>query len=163
MIKKSSLIVSLGLLMAGTAASPVHGFIDPLGRHPQSIFDDAFWRDFEHSFQDRFSNFGASASVAKDKIVLTYDIPGLSSKDILVDVENGHTLVIKGEKKEKADEKDKSKETQYRSSRSFYRSMTLPKDAEPAKISAEVKDGVLTVVIPRKPSLPETIHRVVVK
>ena len=162
MIKKSSLIVSLGLLMAGAVPAHSHGFFDPSSRR-YHVFDDAFWRDFEQSFEDRFSAFGSSASIEKDKNIFTYDIPGLSSKDVAVSVENGNTLVIKGEKKEKVDEKEKGKETHYRSSRSFYKSMTLPKDAEPAKISAEVKDGVLTVIVPRKAVPSETTHKVHVK
>jgi HSP20 family protein len=162
MIKKSSLILGLGLLMAGTALTSAHA-LEPTGRHPQTLFSDAFWHDFEQSFENRFSNFGSSASVEKDKITLTYDVPGLSSKDVTVMVENSHTLLIKGEKKEKVDEKEKGKEVHYRSARSFHKSMTLPKDAEFAKISAEVKDGVLTVIIPRKPLPPETTHKVVVK
>jgi len=158
MIKKSSLIVSLSLLMAGAVPAHSHGFFDRSSRR-YHVFDDAFWRDFEQSFEDRFSAFGSSASIEKDKNIFTYDIPGLSSKDVAVSVENGNTLVIKGEKKEKVDEK----EPHYRSSRSFYKSMTLPKDAEPAKISAEVKDGVLTVIVPRKAVPSETTHKVHVK
>ncbi len=159
---KKSLVFSVGLLMAGTNFTSAHGFTDPFGRR-YGLLDDGFWRHLEQSMEDRFAQFGSSASIEKDKIVLSYDVPGLSSKDVTVNVDNGHMLVIKGEKKEKADEKDKTKEVHYHSSRSFYRSMTLPKDAEVAKINAEVKDGILTITIPRKPLPPETTHKVHVK
>lgn len=41
-----------------------------------------------------------------------------------------------------------------RSYQKFSRSFTLPEDVEAEKVSAEVKNGVLTVTMPRK-ALPE--------
>jgi HSP20 family molecular chaperone IbpA len=41
--------------------------------------------------------------------------------------------------------------------------MILPQNADVAKISAEVENGVLTVVIPRKPLPPQITHKITVK
>ena len=69
--------------------------------------------------------------------------------DITVDVKDG-ILTLKGEKKSLT---EKSGETWYFSERqfgSFSRAFRLPQDAESAKVSAALKDGVLTVHIPKK-------------
>jgi HSP20 family protein len=162
MIKKSSLILGLGLLMAGIF-NPAQGFIDPFGRRHQGIFDDAFWHELEQGLENRWASLGSSASIKEDKITLSYDIPGLSKKEISVNVESGNRLVIKGSKQEKIDEKEKGKEAHYRSVRSIYKEMILPQNADVAKISAEVENGVLTVVIPRKPLPPQITHKITVK
>ena len=63
-------------------------------------------------------------------------------------------LTIKGERKEEIDQKDEK--THYhryeRSFGSFARSFRLPPDTDSSKISADHKDGCLTVTIPKTPT-----------
>lgn len=160
MKKKIGFIVGVGLLLTciatlGEAGRGLYG-------RKNSLFDDVFFRDLEQAMEERGS-FGETASIDKDKITLSYDVPGLSSKDVTVSVEGNNLLVIKGEKKEKKETKKKEEESFYRASRSFSRALTLPQDAEITKITAEVKDGVLEVIIPRKPQELKAIHKVTVK
>ena len=64
-------------------------------------------------------------------------------------VENG-VVQLTGEKKTSREEKG---ETWYFSERkfgSFSRSFRLPDDADEAGVKAEMKDGVLTVVVPKR-------------
>lgn len=82
------------------------------------------------------------------QLIVEAHLPNFSDKDIDVHVD-GNALVISAEKHEQ--EKDKSKKYVVReSSSSFYRRIQLPKVADTDKIEGDMKEGVLTVVIPFK-------------
>lgn len=115
----------------------------------------SFWP----SMFDPLRNFGtrladwlapaAEASEKDDAYRISLELPGVSEDDINVTCADG-TLTIKGEKKTVREDKG---ETWYFSERqfgAFSRSFRLPGDAKTDGISATVKDGVLTVTVPRK-------------
>lgn len=74
------------------------------------------------------------------------ELPEIAKDDIKITIENG-SLVIRGERKFEKEENDKKYHRIERSYGSFYRSFTLPEDADPKQVSAEVKDGVLQIEI----------------
>ena len=76
--------------------------------------------------------------------LLKAELPELRKEDVKVSVENG-VLTLSGERKLAKEEKDKKYHRLERAYGSFLRSFSLPDDAEPAKVSAEFKDGVLKV------------------
>jgi HSP20 family protein len=84
------------------------------------------------------------------RIVL--DLPGIDKDKINVKVE-GNVLTVSGERNVSNEEtKDQEGRTVYKSQRSFgsfLRTFPLPADADTARLTAESKNGVLTVVIPR--------------
>lgn len=82
-----------------------------------------------------------------EHFVLSVDLPGFKKDEVSIEVDNG-VLTLKGERIRET--KDKSK-THYvgRSYGKFSRSFTLPERAKVDQISAEQKDGVLTVTIPK--------------
>ena len=162
-MKKSTFLIGFGLLLTQIPFSQAVSFWDPWERKSSNIFDDSFLKDFEKTMEDRLSMMGSSTIINEDKITLTFDIPGLSKADVTVSIEQENVLVIKGEKKKICDKKDKEGESHYKSTRSFYKSMTLPKNAEIKKITAEVKDGVLTIIIPKSPASSEAVHTVSVQ
>ncbi|WP_298727313.1 Hsp20/alpha crystallin family protein [uncultured Ferrovibrio sp.] len=86
---------------------------------------------------------------AKTEYQLDAELPGIPAKDVQVSVANG-VLTLKGEKKAEKEEKDKNYIRVERSYGRFERSFSLPADADEAKITASSKDGVLTIVIPKK-------------
>lgn len=73
-------------------------------------------------------------------------LPNFDQKDIDINVDKG-TLVIRGERHEQEEDKDK-KYIVRESSSSFYRSVRLPEAADEEHIKASMKDGVLSVVVP---------------
>ena len=80
------------------------------------------------------------------------DIPGVDAKDIEVHMENG-MLTIKGEREsEKKEEKEGYKRVE-RSYGSFYRRFSMPDTANPDKIAAKSKNGVLEITIPKHEKL----------
>jgi len=72
------------------------------------------------------------------------ELPEVMKEDVRVTAVEG-TLTILGERKFEKEEKGRKYHRVERAYGSFGRSFSLPEDASPAKVSAEFKDGVLTV------------------
>lgn len=72
------------------------------------------------------------------------ELPEVKKEDVKVTAEEG-TLTITGERKFEKEEKGKKYHRVERAYGSFVRNFSLPDDASPAKVTAEFKDGVLTV------------------
>jgi len=91
------------------------------------------------------------------ELVLKAELPEMTREDIDITVENG-TLTLKGEKKLTADVKDEQFHHMERRYGTFSRSFSLPQAVDVAKVSAEYKNGVLTVKLPlREESRPRQI------
>ena len=82
---------------------------------------------------------------------ITADLPGLQKKNIEVTVVNGN-LIIKGEKQDQKEEKKADYYLRERLFGSFERSFRIPEDVDTDKIEASFKKGVLTVILPKKPT-----------
>jgi HSP20 family protein len=72
------------------------------------------------------------------------ELPEVKKEDVKVTAEEG-TLTIMGERKFEKEQKNKKYHRVERAYGRFGRSFSIPDDASPAKVSAEFKDGVLTV------------------
>ncbi len=95
----------------------------------------------------------SEASISDNAYTIAVELPGVDEKDIDLIVDNG-VVTVKGEKKTEKEEKG---ETWYFSERqygSFSRSFRMPPDANEAGVSADLKDGVLTITVPK--TSPET-------
>ena len=86
---------------------------------------------------------------ASDKIVITAEIPGLSDKDVKVSIEQD-VLSIAGERRVEIP-KGYSMHRQERGDFKFVRSIAMPCKVEAEKASATVRNGVLTVALPKVP------------
>lgn len=76
------------------------------------------------------------------------ELPGVNKDDVALNVEN-RVLTLRGERREKKEEKDKKFHRVESTYGSFMRSFTLPEDADGDKVAADYKDGLLSVRIPR--------------
>ncbi len=76
------------------------------------------------------------------------EIPDMKKEEIKLNVHDD-VLTISGERKYEKEEKGKKYHRIERAYGSFVRSFTLPEDADGTKISAEYKDGVLKVHLPK--------------
>lgn len=79
------------------------------------------------------------------------ELPEVKKDDVRVTVENG-ILNISGERKVEKEEKDKKYHRIERAYGRFERSFTLPEGADGTKITAEFKEGVLKVHLPKAES-----------
>ena len=84
-----------------------------------------------------------------DKITVKAEIPGMEAKDIEISMV-GDTLTIKGEKKAEREEKEENYHMVERSYGTFCRAMKLPAPVDPDKVEATYKNGLLTMVLPKK-------------
>lgn len=76
------------------------------------------------------------------------ELPDVGSADVKVVVRDG-VLTIRGERKQEAKTEGKKYHLVERSYGSFQRSFALPKDANGEKVTAEFKNGILYVTVPR--------------
>jgi HSP20 family protein len=94
---------------------------------------------------DRHVNPAVDIMESGDDFRISFDLPGIDREDIDVSIA-GNVLTVKGEKKaDKKNEKSKVYRTESWSG-SFQRTLSLPESIDPEKVSAEMKNGVLTIV-----------------
>ena len=84
------------------------------------------------------------------EIVVEAEIPGLNEKDISVEVKE-NVLTISGERKKETEAKEDRFHRIERTYGRFQRSFTLPDTVETGKVKAKVRNGVLTVRLPKAP------------
>jgi HSP20 family protein len=82
------------------------------------------------------------------RYVLRADLPGLSDKDVSIELDN-NVLTVSGQRKSEHDERKDGYYRIERASGSFSRSLTLPEGVDPKDIQAQFDNGVLEVVIPK--------------
>ncbi len=91
-------------------------------------------------------------------LILRAELPGMNEKDIALKLD-GNVLTLSGEKKFENEEKSDNYRKIERSYGSFSRSFTLPETADREKVSADYKNGVLTVTVPLKAEAkPREVH-----
>jgi len=85
---------------------------------------------------------------SKDEVVLKAELPGLSSGDVELNIENG-VLTISGEKKQERAEGEEGTEYHLVERRygRFERRFSLPRSVDPEKVKAEFNDGVLSIAL----------------
>jgi HSP20 family protein len=96
------------------------------------------------------------------EIVVETELPGLDEKDISVTVENG-ILTIQGEKKLDYDEEKENYHVMERRYGSFQRSLRLPDVVDDNNINARFDNGVLKVMLPKRPELAREQRKIEIK
>lgn len=127
-----------------------------------NVFEDSWNRFFDPFFDDIPVAKRTSPSIDIDendnRYSLEVELPGLTEKDVEVKVE-GNLLTLSSKKIEEKEEKKKDYVLKERRSYNFSRSFVLPENVEPDKISAEFKNGLLLIDVPKaekaKPKLLE--------
>ncbi|MBI2567025.1 MAG: Hsp20/alpha crystallin family protein [Candidatus Schekmanbacteria bacterium] len=122
--------------------------LQTLQQRLNSMFGESFpTLDFEGPLTGAWSP-AVDIHETKDAVVLTAELPGLSRDDLKINIE-GRTLSISGEKKL---DKETRRENYHRIERrygSFTRSFTLPANVDTGAIAANLKDGMLTLRLPK--------------
>jgi HSP20 family protein len=93
----------------------------------------------------------ADASATGEAYVINVELPGVEAGNVDVSVHD-HMLTLKGEKRSEHEDKGKTYFFSERRYGSFQRSFRLPPDVVEDEISADFKDGVLTLRIPKQSS-----------
>jgi HSP20 family protein len=79
---------------------------------------------------------------------ISAELPGIDAKDIDVSL-SGDTLILKGEKRQEKEEKDKNYHFSESSYGSFRRSFQLPSSIDQNKVAADFSKGALTITLPK--------------
>ena len=124
------------------------------------IFGDAYGRRLDDDVMARGDWVPPVDIFENDKheIVLKAEMPGLQKEDIDLKVEN-NTLTIHGVRKKENEVRDEQYHRIERVFGTFSRSFSLPSTVDAGHVSADYKDGILTVVLPtREEAKPRQIQ-----
>jgi len=123
--------------------------------------DDFFGKDFLADIFDSSANKSIpEVNVIENAEEFKIDVaaPGLAKDDFKIDLHN-NVLTISSEKEVRnLEEKEKYVRREFSYS-SFQRSFSLPESVNQEKISAQHKDGILTLVIPKRDEAKEKPKR----
>ena len=86
----------------------------------------------------------------KNAYVFKSDVPGIEEKDLEVTL-TGNRLTVGGKREAESKDEGDTFYTYERSYGSFSRSFTLPEGADADHAEADLRNGVLTVSIPKQP------------
>lgn len=107
-----------------------------------------------------------NVSETKTEVRITADLPGIDRDDLDIEI-TGNTITIRGEKvaEEEKTEGEEGREFHRleRRTGSFRRSTRLPFEIDPDKVQADMKNGVLTVTIPKPAEMSRPAHKVEIK
>ncbi|HEX3770436.1 MAG TPA: Hsp20/alpha crystallin family protein [Polyangiaceae bacterium] len=131
--------------------------IDFLNRHIDVVFDGPFVeRGLASAPRARPAWPAVNVGETKEAFVYTAEVPGLSEGDVTVQVEDG-ALLLRGERKAETREGYES-HLRERASYAFARTLPLPGRVDAQGVTATMKDGILTVTLPKaKDALPRQI------
>ncbi len=123
-----------------------------------SVVDDFFGKDMLSNFFDEYQTGISIPSVniieGKEEFRIEVAAPGLDKDDFSIDVKDS-VLYIESEKEQKDETKDEKIMRREFSYSAFKRSFSLPDTVDTDRISANHKNGVLNIVIPKKEEAKE--------
>jgi HSP20 family protein len=125
--------------------------LSPFGKNKYDLFN--IFNDFDKDFFSDSMPVNACRTDIKDagdKYIMESELPGFEKEDIKLDI-NGSYLVISAEHKTENDKKD-DKGNYIRRERSFgsYKRSFDISDVDTDTISAEYKNGILIIDLPKK-------------
>ena len=132
-------------------------FFNP--RFTSDLFDviDRNFNDYGYGENGKSAMPRVDVSEKKDSYVLEMELPGYTENDVELDLKDRVLTIsskLKDAKKAEKEEKKEAAESVYlikeRRNSTFSRSFTMPEDIDQENVSAAFKNGLLTVVIPRK-------------
>jgi HSP20 family protein len=91
-----------------------------------------------------------------DAYHLTGDLPGVQSKDLDIEFEDSHCLNIKGHTERDSTSSEGSWRVSERSIGDFRRVFNFPSAIKQEETRANLKDGVLSMTVPKSGSTPGT-------
>jgi len=122
------------------------------------LFGDVYLRDEDIAQRGNWVPPVDIFETAGRDLVIKVELPDVNREDVEVTVEH-NTLTLRGEKKLPADVKEEQFRRVERRYGTFTRSFTLPNTVDAAKVSADFKNGVLTIKLPfKEEAKPRTIN-----
>ncbi len=88
----------------------------------------------------------------KDAFIFKADLPGVEEKDLEITL-TGDRITVSGKRESEKREEGERFYAYERSYGSFSRAFTLPEGVNPDAVNAELKNGVLTLRLPKRPEV----------
>ena len=101
-------------------------------------------------------------SETDEEVRVRAELPGLEPEDLDLSLDRDR-LVLKGEKKEERERKEKGYLVVERSFGSFHRTIQLPTEVDPQKVEASFKNGVLKVNLGKQEEAKKRVTRIKVR
>jgi HSP20 family protein len=89
---------------------------------------------------------------ANDAFVFKADVPGLKEEDLEISL-TGNRLTVSGKRDDERRDENERYFAYERSYGTFTRTFTLPDGVDSDHVGAELKDGVLTLTLPKRPEI----------
>lgn len=119
-----------------------------------SLFNDIMDNSNSYGVYSNYANPKVDVKENENSYILEMELPGKTEKDVDIELNHGN-LTISSKDEEVKDEKKDTKNEKYilkeRKISKFERRFALPKDVDSEKISANFKNGILTVNMMKKP------------
>jgi HSP20 family protein len=125
---------------------PLEG-LSTLRREMDRLFEH-FFDSGPQRFWERSVEPAVEVSDTKDSVLVKAQVPGMSKDNIQVNITDD-TLTLKGEMKEEEKKEDKNYYRQEFRYGAFTRTIPLPSPVQADKATAQLKDGVLEIRIPK--------------
>lgn len=117
------------------------------------------WKDLERMQRDMDSLFtrmgreryrfpAVNLFDSDEAVTAEFILPGMAKEDLTITFENG-SLLVKGERGKSVEGDHYSLVREERNSGVFSRSVEIPIQIETDKITADLKNGILTVIMPK--------------
>jgi HSP20 family protein len=113
------------------------------------LFEDAVTRLMSEPRTGRPWSPAVDILETEDALVLKADLPDVNISEIDIRVEN-QTLTLRGHRKFEKDENAKGYHRIERSYGEFVRSFAIPSTVDTEKVSADYRNGVLSITLPKK-------------
>lgn len=124
----------------------VRQMIDAMDR----MFEDSM--SYPSTMKSTTKEVRAPWDIVEDEkeVKMRFDMPGLTKEEVKLSVQDD-VLIIKGEhKKEEGSEEKGDEWWKERSVSSYNIQLLLPEECDKTKVTAEFKNGVLLVMVPKK-------------
>ena len=121
------------------------GEVSSFRREMNRLFD-RFFEDWPFRVGADGTQWAPSVDVSETakEVIVKAELPGIDPKEIDVSV-NGDVLTLRGERKKEEEKKGENFHRLERRYGTFARSIRLPAEVDVNKVSAEYKDGILTI------------------
>jgi HSP20 family protein len=113
-----------------------------------TLFEMPFWSNFGGQSQ-LFGGWSPALDLYQnnDNVIARVELPGMRKEDIEISLHDG-MLTINGERKSETPEGDKAERTE-RYVGKFRRSISVPTLVNANKVTANYRDGILTITLPK--------------
>jgi HSP20 family protein len=134
--------------MALVRWEPTLKALNDLRNEMDRIFETFFGERFP-AFKEEFSFTPAiEVSETESEIIVKAAVPGIDKKDLNISILDNN-LIIKGEIKREKEEKKKNYYKQEIAYGSFSRTIPLPAEVKVDEVKANMKNGIVTITIPK--------------